>query len=220
MARITNDERTRIFGAPCNTGNHRNYLTPWGIRTVCHFLVLPRFAAACDLAKRASSWVPRRIDAYACRNIRDSDEWSIHSWAMAWDFFATPPGIPPPGGVWTPDNGVPPEFAAAFVRYGFTWGANFQRRDVPHIEWAGGRPDPITAPAPQEDDDMTPEQAADLTAVKNYVVDAQPRLVDLQGRLTAVEGKVRDGVNYDVDAQARLAELESLVRAIAAKVGA
>lgn len=211
MGRITNTERTRIFGRPCDTAHHRAYMTPWGIRTVCHFLVLPRFAAACDLAKRASSWVPRRIDAYACRNIRDSDEWSIHSWAMAWDFFATPPGVPPPGGVWTPDNGVPPDFAAAFTRYGFTWGANFQRQDVPHIEWAGGRPDPITAPAPQEDDDMTDAERALLQQAAQKASDAVNYAVDAQGRLVAISAKVDSlaaGGGVDIDALAqRVADL-------------
>lgn len=206
MTRVDNAERSRIFGPPCTPSNHRTYLTPWGIRVPVHFLVLPRFAAACDLAKRASSWRPLRIDGYNCRTIRGSDEYSIHAWAMAWDFFATPPGVPPPGGVWTPDNAVRPEFAAAFERYGFTWGATFGRRDVPHIEWAGGRPDPITTPPPQEDDDLTPEQAADLIAIKNYVVDAQARLVDHDSDLQDVK-------NYLIDLQARIA-------AIAAKVGA
>lgn len=59
--------------------------------------------------------------------------------------------------------------------------------------------------SPQEDD-MTPEQAADLTAVKNYVVDAQQRLVDHDQDLQDVK-------NYLIDLQARIA-------AIAAKVGA
>lgn len=170
MARITEAERTRIFGAPCTPSNHRQYRTPWGLWATVHFMVLPRFAAACDLAKRASSWVPLRLDSYNCRKVRDRDAWSIHSWAMAWDFFATPPNVPPPGGVWTPDNPVPPEFAAAFGRYGFTWGRDFDRQDLPHIEWAAGRPDPLTAPAPpQEDDDvLTTDQAADLKTIKEY----------------------------------------------------
>lgn len=191
MARITTTERTRIFGAPCTPSNHRNYLTPWGIRTVCHFLVLPRFAAACDLAKRASTWVPQRIDAYACRNIRESDDWSIHAWAMAWDFFATPPGMDPPGGVWTPDNPVPPEFAAAFGRFGFTCGRDFGRQDLPHIEWADGRPDPISAPSPQEDDDMTPEQDARLKAIAEEM-----------GKLATVIRDPVDSIMTDVNALA------------------
>lgn len=147
MARIDNAERARIFGPPCTPANHRTYLTPWGIRVPVHFLVLARFAAACDLAKRASSWVPQRIDGYNCRTIRGSSAYSTHAWALSWDFFVTPPNVPPPGGVWTPDDGVPADFAAAFERYGFCWGANFARKDVPHIEWDEGRPAPIT---PQE----------------------------------------------------------------------
>lgn len=195
MSRIENDERIRIFGPPCTPDNHRTYLTPWGIRVVVHAVVLPRFAAACDLAKRASSWQPLRIDSYACRKIRGRDAWSIHAWAMAWDFFATPPSVPPPGGVWTPDNAVPPTFAAAFERYGFTWGANFDRVDVPHIEWADGLPDPLP-PTPQEDDDMTPEQAdrlvADTETIKKYLAAHQAmqqaqnaELIDLLRQLLA-----------------------------------
>lgn len=193
MARITNDERSRIFGPPCAPQNHRIHLTPWGIRTTVHFLVLPRFAAACELAKRTSQWAPLRIDGFVCRNIRDSDEWSIHSWAMAWDFFATPPDVPPPGGVWTPHNGVPPSFAAAFERFGFSWGANFTRQDVPHIEWAAGRPDPLTIPAPppQEDDDLTPEQDARLKAIADEV-----------GRLATVIRDPNDSLMTDVNALA------------------
>ena len=148
MSRIDNAERERVFGPPCRSSNHRSVLTPWGIRVTAHFLVVPRFAAACELAKRASSWSPRRIDSYSCRPIRNSRSYSIHAWAMAWDFFATPPNVPPPGGVWTPDNGVPSDFAAAFEQYGFVWGGNFGRKDVPHIEWASGRPAAITSGTP------------------------------------------------------------------------
>lgn len=64
-----------------------------------------------------------------------------------------------------------------------------------------------TYSAPQEEDEMTPEQAADLIAIKNYVVDAQARLV-------AVEGKARDAVNYAVDAQERLVAIEEKVDAL------
>lgn len=146
MARVTETERRRTFGAPCTTSNLRTYLTPWGLRVQVHFLVLPRFSAACALAKRASAWVPRRIDSYNCRQVRGSTAPSLHSYGLAVDFFATEPGVVPPGGVWEPENGVPPAFAAAFERYGFFWGANFTRRDVPHIEWCDGRPAPLLSP--------------------------------------------------------------------------
>lgn len=149
MARVTETERRRTFGAPCTTSNLRTYLTPWGLRVQVHSLVLPRFSAACALAKRASAWVPRRIDSYNCRQVRGSTAPSLHSYGLAVDFFATEPGVVPPGGVWEPENGVPPAFAAAFERYGFFWGANFTRRDVPHIEWCDGRPAPLLSPTPE-----------------------------------------------------------------------
>lgn len=149
MPRIGDAERRRTFGEPCQTSNLRMYTTPWGMRVQAHFLVVPRLAAACDLAHRASSWRPQRIDSYNCRPVRGSTSApSLHAYGLAWDFFATPPNVPPPGGVWTPENGVPSEFAAAFTRYGFVWGATFGRPDVPHIEWADGRPPPVPAPSP------------------------------------------------------------------------
>ena len=67
---------------------------------------------------------------------------SLHAWALAVDKFATAEGVAPPGGVWTPDNPMPPEFARHFIRLGFRWGAFFTRRDVPHLEWADEPPGP------------------------------------------------------------------------------
>lgn len=150
MARITEAERRRTFGDPCTTSNLRTYLTPWGLRVQVHSLVVQRLAAACDLAKRSSSWVPRRADSYSCREIRGATVWSLHAYGLAWDWFATPPGVVPPGGVWEPDDAVPPHFAAAFEHFGFTWGATFTRPDVPHIEWADGRPGAFEVTKPQE----------------------------------------------------------------------
>lgn len=151
MPRITNAERTRLFGRP----GDRSYLvtveTPWGIRVPVHRAIVGVFQAACREAERVA-WNPQRIDSFNPRPIRGSTEWSIHSWALAFDFFATPPGVPPPGGVWTPQNGVPADFARAFTARGFTWGATFSRKDVPHIEWAG------PPPTGDQEDEMTPEQ--------------------------------------------------------------
>lgn len=162
MAVISALQRASVFGQPGRVPRVQ-VVTPWGIAVQCHELIAPRFAAACQEAHDTVAWTPQRIDSYNPRPIRDTDgdrleEWSLHSQALAFDFFATPPNVPPPGGVWTPDNGLPADFAAVFERYGFRWGGRWTtRRDVPHIEWADGRPSPLTAApptAPPEDDDM------------------------------------------------------------------
>lgn len=152
MARIGNAERSRLFGQPGDRSYLRTVETPWGIRVPVHEKIVGVFSEACRRAGRVA-WNPRRIDSFNPRPIRGSSVWSIHSWALAFDFFATPPGVPPPGGVWTPANGVPAEFAKCFTDLGFTWGATFTRCDVPHIEWADRPPTTI----PQEDD-VTPEE--------------------------------------------------------------
>lgn len=141
MARISNAERARHFGEPGKVRTVK-VLTPWGVTAVVHELLRDQFIVACERAKRKSDWVPKRIDSYNPRPIRGTkDTWSIHAWALAFDFFATRPTEPPPGGVWKPDNTVPPEFAAAFEELGFTWGAKFRSRaDYPHIEWASAPP--------------------------------------------------------------------------------
>lgn len=151
MTRITNAERTRLFGKPCTSANHRLYVTPWGIRVQVHKLIASRFAAACVVAHRESRWRPQRIDGYNCRTVRGSDSYSIHAWAMAWDFFATPPNVPPPGGVWTPDNPPDAKFVAAFVSLNFVWGGTFGRKDTPHIEWASGLPGAEPNPRPPQE---------------------------------------------------------------------
>lgn len=136
---ITAAQRSRLFGPPGQCPKV-NVATPWGIVAQAHPHVAGLFLDACREAVRVSPWRPRRIDSYAFRAIRGSYVPSLHGWAMAWDFFATPPTVPPPGGVWTPYNGVPASFAAPFQRRGFTWGAGWRRADVPHIEWNGPPP--------------------------------------------------------------------------------
>ena len=111
---------------------------------LCHPLLADHFVATCRAAASVSRWVPQRIDSYNPRPIRGvdlPDGWKLgdkgtsrHAWGAAFDFFATPADVPPPGGVWTPENGVPAEFAAAFEKRGWTWGARWRRKDVPHIE--------------------------------------------------------------------------------------
>lgn len=131
--------RNRFFGAPGRVAK-TTVMTPWGIRAEVHQAVAGVFLAACHEAYATCSWRPRRCDSYANRAIRGSYNPSLHSYALAWDFFATPPTQAPPGGVWTPYNAVPANFAACFIRRGFTWGAYWKRRDVPHIEWSGPPP--------------------------------------------------------------------------------
>jgi hypothetical protein len=191
MAVVSAVTRASIFGQPGQV-ERVQVVTPWGLPTLCHALIAPLFLAACAEAAVRSGWNPLRIDSYNPRPIRGEDgstlsEWSLHAWCLAWDFFATPPGVDPPGGVWTPDNGVTEEFAECFERYGFRWGGRWtDRPDVPHIEWAGGRPPEVQPP--QEGDDMTPEQAATLDRIDWMISQIKPnadrlpdvhRIVDL-----------------------------------------
>lgn len=154
---LTTEERTRLFGPPgaAGAGNRRTVGTPWSIRVVVHHLIVPVFVEACRAAAFQSPfWVPQRIDSYADRAIRGSNAPSLHSWALAFDFFTTPPGVVPPGGVWQPDDEMPPAFWNAFTDRGFRWGGTFRsRRDTPHIEW-DGRP-----PQAREEDDVPPANA-------------------------------------------------------------
>lgn len=146
-ARLTDVERRRIYGQPGQVT--RSVVTlPWGMRAQVHDAAKDVFLTACAAADKASPWKPKRVDSFAVRQVRGSTTTSLHSYALAWDIFATGPTVPPPGGVWTPDNGVPAAFAAEFVSRGFTWGATWDRQDVPHIEWAGGLPVNGGSPAP------------------------------------------------------------------------
>lgn len=152
--RLTTTQRTRYYGRAGDESCLVTVLTPWGLRVRCHRLVLNPFIDACNEASKVSRWVPQRIDSYAHRTVRGSRSTSLHSWGLAWDFFATEPGVVPPGGVWKPANTVTVDFARPFINRGFTWGATFSRQDWPHIEWAGPLP-VVCAPEPdptKEDD--------------------------------------------------------------------
>lgn len=159
MAVISRAARDRIFGAPGKVDKVQ-VVTPWGLTVQCHRLIAALFLQACREAyDTVPHWRPKRIDSFNFRPIRGSKSPSMHGYALAWDFFITGPTTPPPGGVWTPDNPVPPEFAACFTRRGFRWGATFDRVDLPHIEWPGGLPTgiipgPVQPPAPIEEDDF------------------------------------------------------------------
>lgn len=147
MSRLTDAQRRRFFGEHCTASERVTTVTPWGIKVQVHRQILDVYIAACTAAyARVPWWRPQRIDGFNCRQIRGSTAWSLHAYALAHDYFITAPGVPPPGGVWTPDNGVPPEFAECFTELGFTWGATFNRKDVPHIEWAAAPPDPARPP--------------------------------------------------------------------------
>lgn len=130
-------------GTHCDQSKHVTYKTPWGIYVRVNKAVLPRFKLACKRAYEAG-WNPKRIDSYACRSIRGSSSWSRHSYACAWDFFYTGPGIPPPGGVWKPTNTFGYKFARCFTDLGFTWGSEWSRPDWPHIEWSSAIVPPLT----------------------------------------------------------------------------
>lgn len=138
MTRLSDQQRRAQFGPP---GSKLTTLkTPWGISVRIHPAIAAPFSAACNEAEQTVAWRPQRIDSFANRAIRGSTTTSLHAYGLACDFFATPPNVAPPGGVWTPDNAVPDDFAACFERRGFTWGATFHRVDIPHIEWAGAPP--------------------------------------------------------------------------------
>lgn len=143
--RLSDAQRRERYGDPCK-GPMVRLATPWGLWITLHELVVPDFLRACGLAHRYSSWTPKRIDSLACRKIRGSSAWSLHAYGLAWDFFATKPGVTPPGGVWTPDNGLERVFAECFENVGFTWGGRWQRKDVPHIEWARAPREHLAAP--------------------------------------------------------------------------
>lgn len=122
--------------------------TPWetskGVPIVVtvHKSLIGRFRLACHRAARYSGAGRAdqidRIDSFNCRSIRGSSTISNHGRGAAFDFFTTDPGVPPPGGVWTPDNTFGENFARCFTDLGFTWGRQWDRRDDPHLEWRAG----------------------------------------------------------------------------------
>jgi hypothetical protein len=161
MARLSEPERERHYGQPGHV-DRRTVVTPWGPKATLHVRVADHFLETCSeadaaLSKAGSPWRPRRVDSYNPRQIRGSDEWSMHAWALAVDIFSTPPNMPPPGGVWTPDDPPPIVFVQAFEQAGWTWGGRWRRKDEPHFEWANYPPTTAQrpSPTPQEDDDMT-----------------------------------------------------------------
>lgn len=111
------------------------------IYVTCHKAVKRRFLLACKRAKKFSKFGENdkveRIDSFVCRPIRGSTVISNHGKGKAWDIFATAPGVPPPGGVWKPDDTFGSDFADCFTDLGFTWGSQWQRQDWPHIEFSG-----------------------------------------------------------------------------------
>lgn len=144
MTVLTAVERDRLWGRRCEIPT-AVVSTPWqGDRVRIHHLLAPLFLEACVAAFRDdhAGFAPRRIDSYACRNVRGSTSPSLHSWALAVDLFATDEGVPPPGGVWCPDDTVTPGFARHFTQRGFRWGRWFSRQDWPHLEFPGPPPGP------------------------------------------------------------------------------
>lgn len=146
MSRISQPARAKAFGSPGDITYLRHIPTPWMKPGTNKHLYVHAHVLIADLLLHCfahavrPAWTPRRVDSYAPRKVRGSTNWSLHSWGLAFDFFVTPPGVKPPGGVWTPDNPVTPEFAQAFTSHGFTWGNEWTRKDLPHIEWSGGVP--------------------------------------------------------------------------------
>lgn len=152
--RLTDSQRRAAFGAPCQTAQLVT-VELWGQRVRAHRLVASQLVRTCQLAHEVllhrgmGHQVPLRVDSYACRPIRTGPEaelragWSLHAYGLAWDLFRTPPGVPPPGGVWTPAAKLPQPLIEVFELAGFTWGGRWTRRDEPHFEWAA--PPPLAA---------------------------------------------------------------------------
>lgn len=162
--RLDPDQRRELYGEPGETRLYVRLVTPWGIAVVVHRYIARVFLEACLEAAARSLWQPRRIDSYNNRPTRGGTDPSTHAHALAGDFFSTPPGVTPPGGVWTPDDPPDAAFVDAFERWGFTWGGRWRRLDLPHFEWATAPPavdfepepwaPPAPAPSPQEEPDV------------------------------------------------------------------
>lgn len=193
--RLTNSQRAAAYGQPGQV-DKVTVSTPWAVRCTVHRKIAPVFLAACHEAAQVTTWRPRRVEGYNHRVIAGTTSTSLHSYGLAVDFFATAPGVPPPGGVWDPDDRMPASFAACFTRRGFTWGATFSRRaDYPHIEWAGPPPSgPVIPPPPQQEDDMTADQAAQLGRVHHELVAEQATVREMAAqslyRTKLLEAKV------------------------------
>jgi hypothetical protein len=138
MVRLSKAERERHFGPPC--GGQIAYCSVWGLRVGIHVKLHDEFVHACIAAHQAGARPPLRIDSYSCRRIRHGGGWSLHAWPVAVDMFMTPPGVPPPGGVWRPTSPLDPILVKTFRDRGWTWGGTWARVDEPHLEWAGPPP--------------------------------------------------------------------------------
>jgi hypothetical protein len=135
LARLSDDgvQRSRLFGPPGQEASYRRVGTPWGITVTVHPLVVGQFTAAVrDAAKLA--WRPAIIGSYNNRsNVNKPSVKSLHSWALAWDFYSTPRYQ---SDIQGPTFAPPEEFRACFQAQGFYLGSDFSgRRDFPHIEW-------------------------------------------------------------------------------------
>ncbi|MDQ3914363.1 MAG: M15 family metallopeptidase [Actinomycetota bacterium] len=118
------------------------------IRVTCHSALRPRLQLALKRARNFSAFGRKdrvnRIDSFNCRVIAGTSTLSNHGRGAAWDIFATDPGVPPPGGVFQPDDTFGRDFAACFTDLGFRWGGEFDRPDDPHMEWPGEFVPPLT----------------------------------------------------------------------------
>jgi hypothetical protein len=132
----------------CDTKSLVTIETPWKfdgvpIKVTINKALVRRFRVAC---KRAFDykWDPKRIDSYICRDIRGYPGIKSRHGGAAVDMFSTRPGVPPPGGVWTPTDPITQNVAQCFKDLGFTWGADWNREDQPHIEWSGSYVPPLS----------------------------------------------------------------------------
>lgn len=139
--RLSDRSRRTHYGPPARDAAIRT-VELWGQRIRVHHRVADHLIRTAVTADRILSHLdlahlrPRRVDGYVPRMIAGTSSWSLHAYGLAVDIFRTPPGVVPPGGVWTPRDQLHQEFVAVWELAGWTWGGRWRRRDTPHFEWA------------------------------------------------------------------------------------
>ena len=103
---------------------------------ICHTLVVPRFQAAFGkLAERGLSKTLKTFDGcFNPRNMRGSDNWSTHSWAIAIDLDA------PWNRFGQTSFQMSEQIAQCFEEEGFIWGGRWHLRpDAMHFQYCSAR---------------------------------------------------------------------------------
>jgi hypothetical protein len=102
------------------------------LKVVVHDDVYERFNVAFLDACRCAHWFPTEVQGYNVRAIRGGTQWSLHSWALAWDCFGRSGPIDPITGRHRP----PDEWFRVWEAHGFTWGGRWKKSDPHHVEWS------------------------------------------------------------------------------------